>query len=276
MMINFKVDQEKCTNCGLCSSECPTMIITSKTKFPTIKEGKEKNCLKCQHCLAICPSGAISIWDKNPENSIAVTDKLPISADMERLIKTRRSIRKFTKDEIDKNLIHQLISTASYAPTGQNDNNVRFSIIDNKKQLSKMRSLVYSQIKQAYEKNRLPASKSYFNNFQKMWFDKQIDIIFRNAPHLIITSAPKSNSFPETDSCIAMNYFDLLANCNGIGTLWNGFAMELLKNIIPEVKQQIGIPDNHTIGAVLIFGKPAVKFTRSIQNDNPNIQKINL
>ena len=103
-MMNFKVDQDKCDNCGLCSSECPVLIISNKTEFPTIKEGKEENCLKCQHCLAVCPQGAISIWSKEPENSINVTDQIPDPVEMENLMKTRRSIRRFKKDELDKEL----------------------------------------------------------------------------------------------------------------------------------------------------------------------------
>jgi len=118
---SFKVDRAKCIHCGLCSADCPTLIIDGKTEFPTIKEGKEDNCLKCQHCLAICPTGAISIWDKEPGNSLAVSDSIPKPLEMERLIKTRRSIRKFKKEEIDKELIHELLTTASYAPTAKND-----------------------------------------------------------------------------------------------------------------------------------------------------------
>ena len=95
--MNFKVNEDKCTHCGLCSSDCPVLIIDNKTEFPTIKEGKEENCLKCQHCLAVCPVGAISIWGKEPENSISAKSVIPQSIELENLMQTRRSIRKFKK-----------------------------------------------------------------------------------------------------------------------------------------------------------------------------------
>ena len=84
-MLNFKIDTEKCTKCGLCASECPTLIIDGKNGFPEIKEGKDKNCIKCQHCLAICPTGALSILGKNPENSLEVNGEIPSPTEMDRL-----------------------------------------------------------------------------------------------------------------------------------------------------------------------------------------------
>lgn len=275
-MINFKVDEEKCINCGMCSAECPVFIIDSRTEFPTIMEGKEANCLKCQHCLAVCPQGAISIWDMNPEESIVVSNEIPAVSEMENLIKTRRSIRRFRPEEIDKEFIHNLISTASYAPTARNDNAVQFTVVDNKVAMAKLREFTYNRIKYAFEEDRIPPEKLYYTTFQNMWETQQVDVIFRNAPHLLITSAPKGSSAPFADCCIAMSYFELLANSSEIGTLWNGFARNAFEELVPELKQVLGIPDDHQVAAVLLFGKSAVKFARSIQNDNPKIKTVYL
>ncbi len=273
-MINFKVDTNKCIKCGLCSADCPTLIINNKTEFPTIKEGKEGNCLRCQHCLAICPTGAISILGKVPENSLLSSDVIPKPDEMERLIKTRRSIRKFKKEDVDKALIHELVTTASYAPTAKNDNAVLFTVVDNREEMNKLRKLVYNHVKEACENQKVPESLLYFNNFQEMWFNKGIDIIFRDAPHMLITSASKDCSSPQTDSCIAMSYFELLANSHGFGTLWDGFALYMLNSIAPEVKQIIGIPEDHVVEAALIFGKPARKYARAIQNEDVKINPV--
>jgi nitroreductase/NAD-dependent dihydropyrimidine dehydrogenase PreA subunit len=275
-MMNFKVDQDKCTHCGKCSADCPVLIINNKTEFPSIKEGKEANCLKCQHCLAVCPEGAISIWGKDPENSIPSSSPLPKSEELENLMQTRRSIRKFKKDEIDVKLIHHLVAMASYAPTAKNENAVQFTVVDNREQMSKLRDLAYQHIKQAFIENRLPKNHLYLNNFSEVWEAKQIDVIFRNAPHLIITSAPKNNTFPVIDSSIASTYFDLLANSYGIGTLWDGFAKYVFEDVAPELKSLIGIPENHEIATVLLFGIPAVKYARSIQDDGLNMISVAL
>lgn len=272
--MNFKIDKCKCTKCKLCTMVCPVMIIDHKTEYPTIKEDKKENCLKCQHCLAVCPTGALSIWDKTPDNSISTSAPLPKSENLVNLMKTRRSIRKFANEAIDKTLIHHLISTASFAPTAKNENAVQFTVIENRKDMSNLRELVYSSIKYANEKNKLSESQMIFNNFQELWYTKKIDILFRDAPHLLITSAPVNGAASQMDCTIAMTWFEILANTNGLGTLWNGFLQSVLKNVIPEIKTKINIPDDHLISAVLLFGKPGIKYARSIQNNNPNIKTV--
>jgi ferredoxin len=275
-MMDFKVDQEKCIQCMICASDCPVLIINGKSEYPEIKEDKEGLCIKCQHCLAVCPSGAISIWGKKPEDSIPVNGNILQAQEMEKLIKTRRSIRKFKNEELDKALIHSMLTTSAYAPTSQNDNAVLFTVVDDKINLSKLRSLTYEHIKKAHDENRLPEKLSFMNKFQDLWYTKQIDILFRNAPHLLIASAPKHTTNPETDSIIALSYFELLANSNGIGTLWNGYARWVLKDVAPEIRTKIGIPNNHIINAVLLFGKADVRYARSIQSNGLNLNKVSL
>ena len=146
MMMNFTVKENKCVNCGLCSAECPVLIINNKTAFPTIKEGKEGNCLKCQHCLTICPHEAISIWGYQPEDSIPNTAPKAQPELLGNLMQLRRSIRKFTNEELEAPLIHELITLASYAPTAKNENSVQFTVVDNKSDMLKLRDLTYKLV----------------------------------------------------------------------------------------------------------------------------------
>jgi Fe-S-cluster-containing hydrogenase component 2 len=272
--MNFKVDKQKCINCKLCSKVCPVLIIDSKTDFPVIKNDKAENCLKCQHCLAVCPVGAISIWGKDPQKAIAASSPVPDSVNLESLMKIRRSIRFFTESQIDSSLIYRLISAASYAPTAKNDNAVQFTVVDNKLDMSNLCALAYTKIQAAINENRLADSHLFLADFLELWQTKNIDILFRNAPHLVITSAPADCALPQTDCIIAMTYFDLLANTNGIGTLWNGFVQSLFEEVIPDIKSVIQIPENHKISAVLLFGEASIKYARSVLNDKPLIKKI--
>lgn len=275
-MINFKVDQEKCTNCGKCSSDCPVLIINGKTEYPTIKEGKEDNCIKCMHCLAICPEAAISIWDKEPKDSILTNVKMPETDDLESLMQTRRSIRKFKKMEVNKDLLRHIAEMASYAPTAKNENAVQFTLVDNSEDMAALRTLAYEEIKACFEEGRLPQKYQFLNNFRQVWESKQIDVIFRNAPQMLICSAPKDGTLPVVDSTIAMTYFDLLANANGLGTLWDGFAKDAFENIDTNLKERVGIPENHVVVMALMIGYPANHYARSVQNNEPNIKLVSL
>jgi NADH-quinone oxidoreductase subunit F/NAD(P)H dehydrogenase (quinone)/NADP-reducing hydrogenase subunit HndC len=57
-LVNFEVDVEKCTMCGLCYRACPVDAITWEKKQPaSIDKGI---CVKCMSCIAACRFDAIS------------------------------------------------------------------------------------------------------------------------------------------------------------------------------------------------------------------------
>jgi len=275
-MIDFKIDQNKCIQCGLCVTECPVLIINGKSTFPEIKEGKEEQCIKCQHCLAICPTGALSIWGKNPDDSLPVDCDIPSPEQMSNLIKTRRSIRRFSKKELDSSLVQDLLQTAHYAPSGHNKNAVMFSVTQSKADLLKLRERVYDAINTAHKNNTLPKNMLFLFDLYRLWNTKGIDVLFRDAPHVIMASAPQNLVSPKTDCHVALSYFELLANSQGIGILWNGFVKMILDTLSPEIKTQIGIPEDHVLGYVLLFGKPGVKFKRAVQKNEVSVNRIQL
>ncbi|WP_321297598.1 nitroreductase family protein [Marinifilum fragile] len=274
-MIDFKVAENKCIECGLCKEDCPVGIINLTPKASIAKE-KEKNCMKCQHCLAICPTGAISILGKKPEDSVSYKAEMPSAQAMSNHIKTRRSVRKFKDENLDQELIRELMETASHAPTGHNDNAVLFSLIDNKEDILIFRDAVYKAIKKASVEGNLPKKYAMLASFQKLWEKVGVDIIFRNAPHMLIATAPAKDASPKIDSIITLTYFEFAANANNVATLWNGMITWVIEEIDPSLRDLIGIPQDHSIGYTMIFGKAGVKYARGIQSDGLHLNKINL
>ena len=57
----FLVDQEKCIRCGECVNECPVNILVLGDSVPFVADGRNGDCIGCQHCLAVCPEGAVSV-----------------------------------------------------------------------------------------------------------------------------------------------------------------------------------------------------------------------
>ncbi len=275
-MLDFIIDEGKCTKCGLCSQDCPVLIIDGKKGIPEIKEGKEGQCLKCQHCLAICPTGALSILGKNPAFSEPVKGALPTSDSMLKLFKTRRSIRRFKKEELSKELIVTLLQGAANAPTGHNTNGVLFSVIDNRVDMNLFRDAVFESIKTAFENNHNHPYLPMLNDFRRLWVSKKIDVILRDAPHVLITTSAKKGVTPKEDSLVALSYFELLANTFGVGTLWNGMLKWVINDIDLNLRERLGIPVDHEIGDVMVFGLPAIKYTRGIQTEGLNLNKIKL
>ena len=75
------------------------------------------------------------------------------------------------------------------------------------------------------------------------------------------------------DCHIALSYFELLVNSHGIGTVWNGIARAILTAVLPEFAVRLGIPEDHQIVCVMSFGKPAVKYHRTVQRPGGVIRR---
>ena len=274
-MLNFTIDEEKCTGCGLCAQDCPSMIIVIGD-YPYIKDGKEGHCIKCQHCLAVCPEAALSVFGKNPDYSMLTDSRLPDPDLLNRMIRGRRSVRKYKDENLDKKLIQQLLETASYAPTGHNDNSVLLSIVDDKEDFLKVKNAVYDAVRSESDKGCKNPNLPLLSKFQVLWIKKNIDVLFRAAPHMIIASAPETATTAMEDCIIALSYFEIAANSNKVGVLWNGMVKWVLTQIAPYLKKKIGIPENHVIGGVLVFGKADINYARAIQSEGLHINRIKI
>ena len=74
--LNLKIDYDKCIHCGLCSKDCIAAVISiDENKNPQVVA--PQRCIGCQHCLAVCPVGAISFCGKSPENSDKIYTQNP-------------------------------------------------------------------------------------------------------------------------------------------------------------------------------------------------------
>jgi nitroreductase/NAD-dependent dihydropyrimidine dehydrogenase PreA subunit len=264
-MIDFKVNTERCTRCGSCSEDCPSrIIIMDGDDFPAIAPEKEVSCLRCEHCLAICPAGAISILGFSPEDSLPLKGGYPDPPQLETLIKGRRSVRRYKPENLDPELMQRLLDVAWHAPTGTNSRQVRFTVLDDLEKVACLRDEVMEGLMRLDREGAIPASRSWFSRLIKIWEKHRVDLIFRDAPHLLIASAPNKVSSPKEDCMIALTTFELYAQACGVGTLWNGLATWAIDQLLPEMRQRLDIPDDHLFGYAMIFGKPAVRYTTEV------------
>jgi len=273
-MLSFKIDQQKCTRCGQCVLDCPVKIIAMDGGYPAIATEKEISCFECQHCLAVCPTGAVSILGKNPEDSVSLDGAWPASEEVEILIKGRRSVRQYKNENMPPELIQRLLDVACHAPTGVNFRQVHFTVVDNKDTMAKLRQETMIGLAKLLREGKLPPGKDYFNDCVSAWEEEGIDTIYRGDPHLIKTSAPKDWPTPEADCLIALAYFELYAQSLGVGTVWNGLAKWTFAELLPELCGKLGIPDNHKLGYVMAFGMPEVHYHRTVQRGPARVSRV--
>ena len=278
-MLDFTVDTITCTRCGECVADCPARIIAMEEGIPTIAPDKEAACYRCQHCLAICPTGAVSILRLKPTGSIPLSGNLPDPDKLENLIKGRRSVRRYKPENLEPELLKRLLDVAWNAPTGRsptgvNARDVLFTVVDDREKLAKLRDKVMAGLGRLVREERLPEGLEFFADFVCLWEEKQVDILFRGAPHLLVASAPSQGASPVPDCLIALTYFELFAQSLGVGTVWNGLTKWAINNILPETRQRLGIPDDHVIGYVMSFGKPALRYYRTVQHGPAKIHRM--
>lgn len=265
-MIDFKINQTLCTRCGSCVADCPAMIIAMENDFPAITPENEAACYKCQHCLAVCPTGAVSILGLKPTGSRPLAGGFPAPDKVEMLIMGRRSVRRYKDKNLDPALMQRLLEVAGHAPSGRNTRQVRFTVVDDKHKMAELREEVMAGLTRLVRDNALPEGLSYYTDFIALWEKNRYDVIFRGAPHLLIASAPASVVSPLPDCLIALSYFELFAQANGVGTVWSGLAKVVINDLLPTVRQRLGIPDDHLIGYAMAFGRPAVQYARTTQH----------
>jgi nitroreductase/NAD-dependent dihydropyrimidine dehydrogenase PreA subunit len=268
------VDDQLCIGCGECALDCPSNIIEMEEEQPVVAQGKVERCVQCQHCLAVCPCGALSLLGFDPEKSVSITENTLSAEKLGILMKSRRSIRHYRPEDVSTEDISFLLETAAYAPSGINNRQVQFTVIDTRKVMDELRRKVYAKMEDFYNNSRFPAGMEMLEHYIARALESDTDTIFRGAPHLIIASSPKDSPCPEVDCHIALTYIELLAASMGLGTVWSGLAKWILTAFMPDTLTAMGIPDSHIIGHMMVFGKPKVTYHRTVQRTGNPINRI--
>lgn len=257
------INAEKCVHCGLCIQDCIASCLKfDDNKTPEFRPNGEKFCIKCQHCFAICPTGALSILDKNPDESELVLEKYNFD-EVLNLMKSRRSFRHYKKENLDKKTLEKLKNMLNFVPTGVNNHSLHFSFIDEIEVMDEFRATVNSKLVHALTKTPLKIIAKKFERYKNAIL-RGDDVLFRGAPHLVVVATPIDAPCAEIDPVIALSYFELYAQSLGVATLWCGLAEFCLK-MFPELSEQLGIPENYKASYVMLFGPAKIKYSRSTQ-----------
>ena len=259
---SITTNQGKCLHCGLCVKDCMLSCLElGEGKIPQYKTGMRESCVGCQHCMAICPTGALSFGGLNPDHSEPVG--YGSAEDLLRLIKSRRSVRYFRSDDIPQETLEKLREMLAYTPKGGNVDCLHFSIVGTRAKMEQIAQIAYAEAAK---------STSPMMQFCTKRKNDGVDIIYRNAPSMLIAAIDlrKAIAGCETvDPIIALSYADLYAQSLCLGTLWDDCAVFAGKEL-PPVLEAYRIPAGYTLSFVLLLGKPAVKYQRTVQKPPDN------
>jgi len=231
-MTMTKVNAEKCTGCGRCVQACPKYLLTIKDGVAVCDDS---DCFECGHCASACAFGAIEYnWKK-----ASVGDRIDFATeeDYEKVIYSRRSIRRYKSDPVDPKLLERLVYLANQAPTGSNQQGVKY-IITTPETTAKLEAAAQRAIPLAndYIKESAPAKR---------------DGITLGAPHVVCVCGTKY--LGGHNAAIAACALDLAAKPLGLGACYNGILVSLYF-VSDEMKEIINLAPDEKMYMMISVG----------------------
>ena len=265
------IDETKCKKDGICARECPMVIIKLKdgNGFPEMVPGGESICNNCGHCVAICPNGALSHVSVPIEKSPLIEKELEISEEQAvQFLRSRRSVRFFKQQPVEKEKLQRLIEIARYAPSGGNVQLVEWMVFTDAERIKEIAELTVEWMRKLVAKAP-PMVPTYFPLMISAW-DMGYNSVTWSAPALIVASASKEAATGMVDVSLALCYLELAAQNFGLGTCWAGVVEGALQGSA-EVRESVGLPDGHPYHFPMMVGYPKRKYCRLPERKAPKI-----
>jgi len=268
----LSIDETKCKKDGICAQTCPAAIIRlgKGDGYPEVVRGGEQKCIACGHCVAVCPHGALSHKRVPFEACPPIRRDLVVSeAQAVQFLRSRRSIRVYRDKSVEKEQIRRLIEIARYAPSAGNAQVVEWLVFRDRNRLKSMAGLSVDWMRHVLKAHPEEASASYLPFIVAAW-DSGFDAILRNAPVLLVASAPREADNGLVDLTLALSYLELGALTCGLGTCWAGLLQAALLQWQP-LKEAVGLPKGHTHHYPMMLGYPKFSYQRLPERKGPKI-----
>jgi nitroreductase len=162
-----------------------------------------------------------------------------------------------------------LIEVARYAPSASNAQVVEWLVVTDRAKIKELAGLAVDWMRSVLQLSPLPVQAAYLPMIVAAW-DAGYDVVLRDAPALIVASAPKSDLNGMVDVTLALSYLELAATAKGLGTCWAGMVQGAILSS-PQLKKELGIPEGHSHHYPMMLGYPKPKYFRLPERRVPKI-----
>ncbi|NHJ32514.1 MAG: hypothetical protein FK732_06605 [Asgard group archaeon] len=295
MLLIQGIDYSKCSECGLCVTTCDAKLYSEKDNKEKMFVFKNPHnvCIKCGHCIAICPEEAILFEHEDPAFNFEGTKKLQDIVsykDLLKILRMRRSMRVYKDESVPEEKIEKVLQAMRYAPTASNRQNWRLTIVTNKKEIDFLAKESAKDLKLA--KKILPLRylavpflpyglrKRALDPRTKVILDRELgllekgrDIIFYDAPCVIILYArPYTSDMAANDAGVVYTHGMLAAQALGLGTCWVGLAQRAFQK--RKLRKHFKVPKGYNVYGVITVGVPDVLYQRAPPRRALRVQRI--
>ena len=190
-------------------------------------------------------------------------------------VKTRKSIRKYEREDVDLNLIKKIIEISVNSPSGGNAQNWFTYIIKNKDILNRMRGEVETVYKKVTGKDA-PGVYAFFNEapvvlavVQKPYIGSLDDILEKSDKNRNYERKFIVNPGLQGVSSF-ITHILLVAHNEGLGACW--MTGPLIAK--PEIESMLGVKKPDNLVALIPIGKPVARQSKSSRMDVGEVIKI--
>lgn len=249
----ISVDKALCIGCGLCRKDCPLGVFDITDGSARVST---QDCIKCCHCVAICPTNAVAAsgFDDEAEK---LTPKMKI--DPKALLgqlKARRSMRQFTAEDVSPELVAQIIEAGRYTPSGSNRQGVSYVVLrDNIDEYEAAAIMLFRRLKKFAD--------AFTGKYRRVSIDDHF--LFKNAPVAVVI---KSKNM--VDGALAASSMELMAQALDLGVLYSVFFTRLAQSS-GKLKRRLSVSKGEKIVATLVLGHPAAKYRRTAPKERPTV-----
>ena len=248
-MSRTTVDESTCNKDYCCVEVCPTRTLRINERgFP--EEASDAACILCGHCMAVCSTKAIAIEGLPIEDFEPIPASIAGKAELDALMRSRRSIRAFRDKPVSQERIEALLEIARHAPTAKNSQLLHWIVVNGKE---KVRAVARETIEGLRPETARPA-------LVELW-EQGVDRMLRGAPTVVLACAPSNFSWGADDAIIALSYLELAAAADGLGACWAGY-LKLVAATHKPMQELLKVPEGFVVRGALMLGESKYRYRR--------------
>ena len=287
-MAQITIDEKACIRCGKCVDVCAIAHVFELTDVSSEPINSEA-CWKCGQCVAGCPTDAID-HETFPLEDCPIIEKgeRPSRDALIAEFRMRRSQRVFQGMPVDREVIRDLVSLGSWAPTASNSQSVDWLAFDDTARIDELSRGTVDEMSRFVRMANNPLIRFVLPLFIGRSASRQIrnasglvkrlqsarnrgdDPIFYHAPVVLIGHCPSRNRFGRDDAVYAAYNMMLTAESFGLATCQIGF-FQLMAEKSGRLLRRVGLPKGRSPQIAIIVGYPRHTFRRGLPRRSPSL-----
>jgi len=221
--------------------------------------------------VAICPTGALSLEWLRAEECLPIRKDLALSPEAaEQFLRSRRSIRIYKSEPVERSQIERLIQMACNAPSAKNAQPWSWVIIEDSLKVAELDAMLADWMRSVIKANPELAESLRLPRVVRLWEEGRIKLL-RNAPHLIIVHVDRDWPFGVEDTALALSYMELYAPVLGLGATWSGYFYTAY-NQYPPLARAVPVPEGRKVVGAMMVGRPKFKYHRLPKRNPPKVE----